>query len=364
MIKKRIENSIYTFYDYIFEKTTVRYVVMNKSKNVWMSIFPNEFVEKINSNYDTVKTNVDDFPDNRDWFAGSLVHLHLGHHMTSMYENSYKFGESTKNLKFISQECNEKKDFQVIKTYVESKEGYGVYHELRHHGTENGFEVSCTFVNKTGKMVCLEMISSATLDNMSPFMTDDGSKELVVHRFKGGWSTEGKEICETLAQMNMEKSWGGSFENEKWGSIGSKTVGRNYPYVAIEDINNKCTWGMKLKHNSSWQIEFTRCGTPLSLSCGIADMQFGAWHKNVNDEEIFETPTAYIAVSKGGLEEVSNDLIEMNYRDIAMYGEEGMPIIFNDWCTHWGDSSYDKIIKIADRMKESHVKYFVIDDGW
>ena len=36
--------------------------------------------------------------------------------------------------------------------------------------------------------------------------------------------------------MNMEKSWGGSYECEKIGAMGSKSVGGYYPYAALENI--------------------------------------------------------------------------------------------------------------------------------
>ena len=208
------------------------------------------------------------------------------------------------------------------------------------------------------------MITSASLDNMSPIMTDDGSERLTLHTFKGAWATEGKHIARTLPEINMEKSWGGSFESEKIGVIGSKSVGRYHPYIALEDYKNNCTWGMKIKYNASWQAELSRYGTPLSLSIGLADYKFGAWRKEVKDGETFTAPTAYIAVAKGGIDEVSNDLIEMNNRDIDAYGEEDMPIIFNDWLTHWGDTSEKKLLSLADSLKNTKVKYFVVDDGW
>ena len=41
-----------------------------------------------------------------------------------------------------------------------------------------------------------------------------------------------------------------------------------------------------------------------------------------------------------------------------------MPIIFNDWVTHWDDTSHDKLISLANSLKDTNVKYFVVDDGW
>jgi len=357
----------YTYYDYEFEKTTVRYVVMNDSKSVFMLLIPNGMQELINDTYETVKIDDGGYSNHKDWMPGSIVHLHLSHHMNSMFDNSFKFGESIKKLKFDKQECLNDGKCDIIKTYVKADEGYGVCHILKHYEGENGFEVNCIFTNNTGEAVTLEMISSASLDALCPFGNDDGgSRDLLYHYFKGGWSIEGKPVVSTISQLNLDKSWGGSYESEKIGSIGSKTIGRNYPYAAIEDTKNNCTWGIKLKHNATWQIELTRYASDLSLSAGLGDLGFGAWSKTVNDGQSFETPVAYIAVSKGGIDEVSNDLIKMNDRDIKAYDEKGMPIMFNEWCTNWGNPTHERLIGIAKRFRDmgSKIKYFIVDDGW
>lgn len=352
----------YTYTDYIFDKTTVRYI--NVQNSVFMLLLPNGTENSINDDYYTKKINDEGFPNHMDWFPGSLVHLHLAHHATPIYENGLKYSESTRMLRFASQEVCDEETKQIIKTNLVSDEGWGAAHILTHYKGENGFEVQTVFNNTSDKEVTLEMISSASLDGLCPFSHDDGSASLLYHTFKGGWSLEGKHVCRTLPEMNMEKSWGGSFENEKIGVMGSKSVGRYYPYAALEDTSIGCTWGIKLKHSSSWQIELSRYGTPLSLSCGIGDYKSGAWCKRVSCGESYETPAAYVSVAMGGIDEVSNDLLEMNNRDIDAYGEEGMPIIFNDWVTHWGDSSEEKLLSLAKKMQKTKVKYFVTDDGW
>ncbi len=362
----RSENDFerYQFIDYIFEKTTVRYVVIKQSKSIFLLLIPNSLVEFASSSFETNKLYENGFPNVEDWYPGALVHIHLSHHYTPMYDNSLKFSESTKSLYFKEQKINETSNSINIETILSSDEGYEVSHILRAYHDENGFEVFSKFTNKSDKEVILEMITSASLDNLSPFFKGTKYENLTYHYFKGGWSTEGKHIEMPLTQLNMEKSWGGSFENEKIGSIGSKTVGRFYPYAALEDKNTGCIWGVKLKHNATWQIELSRCGTPLSLSVGIGDFKFGHWRKKIKSGASFKTPTAYIAATIGGIAELSNDLIRMNDRDIDNYGEEGMPIIFNDWVTNWGDTSFDKAVSLSDGLKNSKVKYFVIDDGW
>jgi len=364
MIKTISEFENYIFHEYVFEQTTLRYVVMKEEQNVFLLLIPNELVDEVTDDFETHKLLDNGFVNNEDWYPGSLVHLHLSHHYTPMYDNGYKFSQSTKELKYQHQEVCEENDVVVIKTYLAAAEGYEVCHILTKYVGENGFEIKNVFSNKTGEDVTLEMITSATLDNLSPFFNGTRNEDLVFHHFKGGWSIEGKHVATPITEMNMDKSWGGSFESEKIGSIGSKTVGRFYPYAALEDKNVGCLWGIKIKHNATWQAELSRYGTPLSLSIGIGDYKFGHWRKTIENNGSFETPVAYVATSMGSIDELSNDLIKMNDRDIEKYGEEGMPIIFNDWVIHWGDSSFEKAVSLADSLKGSKVKYFVLDDGW
>ena len=85
-------------------------------------------------------------------------------------------------------------------------EGYSVYHRLRNYSGENRFQVTTEFINNTGDSVMLEMIISASLDNLCMFDEDDGSKDLVFHTFRDGEPTEGKAYIVVAFKVNMVKS--------------------------------------------------------------------------------------------------------------------------------------------------------------
>jgi alpha-galactosidase len=44
--------------------------------------------------------------------------------------------------------------------------------------------------------------------------------------------------------------------------------------------------------------------------------------------------------------------------------EQSLPVLANEWCTTWGNPEHDRVVGIADRLKGSGAKYFVIDAGW
>ena len=195
MIRSESKIKNYTSYDYQFEKTTVRYVVMDESKNTFMLLIPNGMENLVCDEYFTRKFNNEGFPNYQDWFTGSLVHLHLSHHATPEYSNSLKRSESTTKLAFVSQEVIAEEKREIIKTYLSASEGYGVCHILTHYNGENGFEVKSVFENYSDHEFELELLTSASLDNLCPFCDDDSSLILKYHYFHAGWSKEGKHIC-------------------------------------------------------------------------------------------------------------------------------------------------------------------------
>jgi alpha-galactosidase len=44
--------------------------------------------------------------------------------------------------------------------------------------------------------------------------------------------------------------------------------------------------------------------------------------------------------------------------------ESELPIVFNEWCTSWGEPSHDKAVALAERLSGTPVRYLVIDAGW
>ena len=294
----------------------------------------------------------------------SLVHLQLSCHNAGMLSNSFKLSESLYGLKFKEQYTEETDGSITVVTVEEAEEGYGIRHRLCWYKGENGFEVNAEFYNKSGKELELEFITSASLDALSPCLDDEGSKKLVFHRFKAGWSMEGLHQANTLTELGLERAWATSAESLKFGAVGTRSVREYHPYGAVEDTKNNITWGVYLAHNASWQMELTRKCDGVSLSIGLADSMTGLWSKKIPNGGSFKTPTAMVSVAVGGIAELSNRLISMRNRAIDAYGEQGMPIVYNEFVTTWGKPSEKAMLNIADILSRGKTKYLVIDGGW
>jgi alpha-galactosidase len=140
-------------------------------------------------------------------------------------------------------------------------------------------------------------------------------------------------------------------------------VRKYFPFIALEDSETQEFIAVQLYTPSSWQIELLcREDDTLSLVGGIADRDFGHWFKNITEGESFTTPKAVIARGNS-LAEVCDRLVKAQKPDISRLDED-MGIMFNEYCTTWGNPSFENVKKICDRLKNKGIKYLIIDSGW
>lgn len=240
-------------------------------------------------------------------------------------------------------------------------------HKVIYYKGEHGIEVETTFLNHSTRTMVLDMITSFCLDNLSPFQTDDAPYKLSLHRYRAGWSMEGKHSEDTVEDLNLENTWFfASSESERYGVRGSYPVKQFFPFGAVEDKEFGVCWGAQLAVNSSWQMELSKDKECYSLSGGVADCEFGCWWKEVKPGDEFRAPKAFLSVSDKGFDHLCQNLTELHhkYANRQPASERSMPLIFNEWCTSWGYPSEESILQIADRLQGKSVKYIVIDAGW
>ncbi|MBR4099504.1 MAG: alpha-galactosidase [Clostridia bacterium] len=337
---------------YKFKDMTVSYILNDNNRAV-MVILPSSQVADILSN-----------KNNEVYNNSSLVHLLIGSHNAGMLSNSFKFSETLSLLRFKEQYLEECEDSITVVTVEEAEEGFGIRHRLCWYKNENGFEVNTEFYNNSGRELELEYLTSVSLDALSPCLDNEGSKNLVFHRFKAGWCMEGLHLANTLTELGLERAWATSAESLKFGAVGARAVREYHPYCAIEDTENNIIWGTYLAHNASWQMELTRLLDGVSMSIGLADSVTGHWSKTVKNGESFVSPTAMVSVAKGSIAELSNRLLSMRHRAIDAYGEEGMQIIYNEFVTTWGKPTENNMLEMADILSKGKTKYMVVDAGW
>jgi alpha-galactosidase len=289
------------------------------------------------------------------------------------YSHSFIQGHSMRQSKSVEQffsahqETHEENGQTLITTRLQRADGCSVKHYLTHSQGEASFRVYSSFTNDSNKPVTLEMLSSFSLSGITPFAPDDAPRRLRVHRFRSGWSAEGRLESQTLESLHLERSWSGTGTfSERFGQVGSMPVRRWFPFAALEDTVAGVFWGVQLAWAGSWQIEIFRRNDDISLSGGLADREFGHWTKTLQPGETFTSPVAVITCVRGSFDELCERLTSMHVPEADKHPliEHDLPIIFNEWCTTWGNPSHEKLCAIADRLNGSRVRYLVIDAGW
>jgi alpha-galactosidase len=316
---------------------------------------------------------IDAMPGNDPWPATvleSLVQFKLvGDPYPGAFAQGHTLRQSGSVAQFQAVEQNVLKEpgRVVIVTKLTRADGCAVEHRLAHREGDSALESTSAFTNGSAQPVTLEMLSSFSLSGLTPFAPDDAPGRLQVHRFRSGWSAEGRLETQSLEQLHLERSWSGAGAfSERFGQLGTMPVRKWFPFVALEDTQAGVVWGAQLAWSGSWQMEIFRQHDDAALSGGLADREFGHWTKTIPPGETFTAPPAVISCVAGSLDALCDRLTAMQQRaaDTHPQVEQDLPIIFNEWCTTWGDPSHENISTLADRLKGSDVRYLVIDAGW
>lgn len=274
---------------------------------------------------------------------------------------------SVAGFRFTHQTTHVEGSVRIILTNLKNEAGHRIEHRIRSREEDTTFEVTTTFINGSDQPVTLEMLSSFSLGGITPFHEADAPGRLRVHRFRSVWSAEGRLETQSIEQLHLERSWSGAGAfSERFGQVGSMPVRKWFPFVAVEDTVAGVTWGAQLAWAGSWQMEVFRQHDDVCVSGGLADREFGHWHKTLQPGESLETPHATVACVQGGLDELCDRLTSAQVRAVDQQPkiEQDLPIVFNEWCTTWGDPSQEKVTAIAKRLKDSDTTFLVIDAGW
>ncbi len=314
-----------------------------------------------------VDKDIDEAHDHRD----SVVQVKL---LGDMYTGCYSPGISLRTdvrfcpFKFDLQKVSEEGGITEIVTVLKDDRGYLAEHHLLYKKEQKVLKSFSVFINNSDDAVTLELLSSFSLGKISPLMDGDGYGSLKLHRFRSVWSMEGRKETIPFEDLQLEPSWGGhAVRCERFGVTGSYAVNKFFPVMAVEDEKNELFWGASLAHNASWQFEILRRGIETQISGGLADREFGHWMKTVSSGASFKTPESWLTVCGGSdKEEVFRRLTSAldEAVDNGPECEQSLPVLFNEYCTTWGNPSHENICDILKAIRGRGFEYFVIDAGW
>lgn len=271
-------------------------------------------------------------------------------------------------LAFERQQVTRRGGVVTVRTsFRHDRDGWRAHHDLTWRRGASWLESATTVENTSAAPVTLELLASFSVSGLAAFAKDDAPERLRLHRIRAAWSTEGRLVTETFEDAQLEPSWSCyAVRAERFGAVGSLPVNGYFPFVAVEDTGAGVTWGAQLAHPGSWQMEVYRRDDLGAFSGGLADREFGQWMKTIAPGEAFTSPVAYVACVTGGVEDVGAALTAAQERPLASLprSERALPVMFNEWATSWGDPRHENMVKLAERLRGSGVKYLVIDAGW
>lgn len=359
--------------DITFGDTTARYLT-DETDRVGLILFPTSMRDQLATRRLTLRGEpyIDALPDPippRAIIVDPLVHLKI---VGDAYSGPFAQGRTMRNapsidrFKFAGQDRRQEGSGTAIVTRLASADDVQLEHRLSWYAGETA-EITTTLINSSSRPITLEMLSSFAIGGITPFDRVDAAGRLRIHRFRSVWSAEGRLQTQSVEELHLERSWSGSgLFSERFGQIGTMPVRGWFPFVAAEDTTAGVAWGARLSWAGSWQMEISRQNDDLCLSGGLADREFGHWTKTLVPGESFTAPPSTIACVRGSLDDLCDRLTAAQARPIASQPkvEQELPIVFNEWCTTWGNPKNDRIVDIAQRLGGTDIKYLVIDAGW
>ena len=299
----------------------------------------------------------------KEYRPESLVQLHArGDQFPNGYGNGSTLAGTTASgaMKFVSQE----REGNTVTTTVADGNGRTVHHRVSWAEGLEAVTVACVFENRGEKPVMLDLLSSVNLSGITPFTEGDAAGALYLHRIRSMWSAEGRLQTESIEEAMLERSWTGhALRLCKYGQTGSMPVKGWFPFAALEDRKAGVTWAMQLACPSSWQMEIRRKDDCLNMMASLADGDFGHWMKTVRPGERFETPEAFLTAGMGGVDAVSQRLLTVQRRNMPQ-PEAELPVMFNEYCTTWGNPTHANLKRIAECLDGRGMEFLVIDAGW
>lgn len=349
--------AVHILKQYVLGDMTAVYLTDEEEKSVGLTLVPSDLPV------------ADPLPKNME--TDGLIQVKIA---GDIYNEAYALGVSMRNsetvrrLRCSGQRREEEEGRITIFTEMEDKGRCRAVHRLEWIKGAPYVRMSCSLENTGTEMFSLEMFESFSISGLSPWLPGDGHGALRLHRIRSVWSQEGRLETIPVEDIQLEPAWDPhAVRCEKYGQAGSLPVNRYFPFAAVEDTKNHVFWGAQIAHNASWQMELYRKDDGLSLSGGLADRDFGHWLKNMSPGEMFQTPEAIVSTARTDSLDVFSGRLTQAARETlenVPETEKSLPIIFNEYCTTWGNPSHDNIKKIVDCIRDRGFRYFVIDCGW
>ncbi len=134
--------------------------------------------------------------------------------------------QTTLELKYVEQFVVHIDGEKSIVTVLKNLKGHRLIHQVTAQANSDALVVQCSFKNESNELAQVEMLSSFSIGNLSPFEKDDSPKNLLLHRIRSTWAIEGKLESRHVEEFQLETSWAhwGGVNNIRYGQVGTMPV--------------------------------------------------------------------------------------------------------------------------------------------
>lgn len=133
--------------------------------------------------------------------------------------------QTTLELKYVEQFVVHIDGEKSIVTVLKNLKGHRLIHQVTAQANSDALVVQCSFKNESNELAQVEMLSSFSIGNLSPFEKDDSPKNLLLHRIRSTWAIEGKLESRHVEEFQLETSWAHwGVNNIRYGQVGTMPV--------------------------------------------------------------------------------------------------------------------------------------------
>ena len=234
-----------------FGDMLVEYLLATESQAIGFRMIPSSMAGGLATRREFLQTHEallvpESFPPMRAWQVEPLVQVKL---MGDPVSGGFSQGITMRNsatlssLRFVGQEVIERIEKTEVVTTLRSERGYACEHHLVYQYGDEAITIQTLFRNEARELLSLELLASFSLSGLTPFAEDDAPNHLYLHRFLSSWSAEGRHLCQSLEELNLERSWSGhGVRAERFGQVGSMPVRGHFPFIGVEDRAEGVFW--------------------------------------------------------------------------------------------------------------------------
>lgn len=232
------------------------------------------------------------------------------------------------------------------------------------YGDSNAVRVHTEVKNITRAEITLEEVSAFVACGL------EGEKRmpadrLYFTRFTQSHHNECRPIRASFSDLGLFHETWGAQKRIAFANAGSWSTKEELPQGVIENAETGATTLFQIESSAFWYYEISDVDGKYYLWLGSANGTFCGWQKTLAAGESYRTVAVALSFGKSFGEAAENMTKYRRHIAGECSADENLPPIFNEYMhLSWDNPNEERTRKLAPKIAETGVKYYVIDCGW